>query len=90
MTPRHLCCPAHQHPIIIDAQAFGEGQEHHTLQPILETIQDRYQRLGLNENLYKDQIVVTADTGFANEANMTNLSGANLNSFSWPVGRVSG
>jgi len=29
-----------KHQIIIDAQAFGEGQEHHTLQPVLETIKD--------------------------------------------------
>ncbi len=58
-----------KHQIIIDAQAFGEGQEHHTLQPVLETIKDRYKRLGFSKNIYKDGIVVTADTGFANEAN---------------------
>ena len=32
-----------KHQIIIDAQAFGEGQEHHTLQPVLETVEARYQ-----------------------------------------------
>lgn len=29
-----------KHQIIIDAQAFGSGQEQHTLQPILETIKE--------------------------------------------------
>ena len=38
-----------KHQIIIDAQAFGEGQEHHTLQPVLEIIKDRYQRLGFTK-----------------------------------------
>ena len=35
-----------KHQIIIDAQAFGEGQEHHTLKPVLETVSARYQQAG--------------------------------------------
>jgi transposase len=70
-----------KHQIIIDAQAFGAGQEHHTLQPVLETIKDRYQRLGLSKNLYKENIIVTADTGFANEANMQYLHENHINGF---------
>ena len=70
-----------KHQIIIDAQAFGEGQEHHTLQPVLQTIKDRYQRLGISNNLYKDKIIVTADTGFANEANNQYLYENNINGY---------
>ena len=62
-----------KHQIIIDAQAFGEGQEHHTLTPVLERIQKRFKALGVSKNIYKNGVVVTADTGFANEANMTYL-----------------
>lgn len=62
-----------RHQIIIDAQAFGEGQEHHTLKPVLEAIQDRYRRLGLDKDIYRRGTVVTADTGFANEVNMRYL-----------------
>ncbi|GAA6169763.1 transposase [Sessilibacter corallicola] len=29
-----------KHQIIVDAQAFGEGQEHHTLQPMIESIKN--------------------------------------------------
>lgn len=43
-----------KHQIIVDAQAFGEGQEHHALQPVLKAIQDCYQRLGIRDNLYRD------------------------------------
>ncbi|SFX81412.1 IS1182 family transposase [Marinospirillum alkaliphilum] len=70
-----------KHQIIIDAQAFGEGQEHHTLQPVLESIQSRYKRLGINDNLYKEGIIVTADTGFANEANMKYLHQNGINGY---------
>lgn len=56
-----------KHQIIIDAQTFGEGQEHHTLQPVLETVEARFKKLGIAENIYQKGSVVTADTGFAND-----------------------
>ena len=67
--------------IITDAQAFGAGQEHHTLQPVLETLKDRYQRLGFSDDIYQDAIIVTADTGFANEANMKYLHDNHINAY---------
>lgn len=68
-----------KHQIIIDAQAFGSGQEQHTLTPILESIKNRYERLGISENLYEGDIIVTADTGFANESNMEYLHNNDIN-----------
>ncbi|MCU7806956.1 MAG: IS1182 family transposase [Candidatus Thiodiazotropha sp. (ex Semelilucina semeliformis)] len=70
-----------KHQIIIDAQAFGEGQEHHTLQPIIESVKARYQRLKINRDIYKTGIIVTADTGFANEANMQYLHENKINGY---------
>jgi transposase len=70
-----------KHQIIIEAQAFGEGQEHHTLKPITKTIKDRYQRLGISQNIYQDDVIVTADTGFANEANMQYLHENTINAY---------
>ena len=70
-----------KHQVIIDAQAFGSGQEHHTLKPVLETVQDRYRRLGISQDIYDEGVVVTADTGFANEANMKYLHQAGINSY---------
>lgn len=69
------------HQIIIDAQAYGEGQEYHTLQPILETIEDRYKRLGLSEAIYKTGVVVTADTGYANDENYDYLRQRDVNAY---------
>ena len=70
-----------KHQVIIDAQAFGEGQEHHTLKPVLESIQACYRRLKINRDIYRSGMVVTADTGFANEANMQYLYENKINGY---------
>jgi transposase len=70
-----------KHQIIVDAQAFGEGQEHHTLQPVLNTVRERFQRLGLGNDVYQTGTVVTADTGYANEANMQYLHDNDINGY---------
>jgi transposase len=70
-----------KHQVIVDAQAFGEGQEHHVLQPVLTAIEGRYQRLGIRENIYRDGVLVTADTGYANEANMRYLHDHGINGY---------
>jgi transposase len=70
-----------KHQIIVDAQAFGSGQEHHTLEPVLETIKARYQKLGISDDVYEEGTIVTADTGFANEANMKYLHEAGINAY---------
>jgi len=70
-----------KHQIIIGADVFGEGSEHHTLQPILEGIQARYKTLGLSDGIYEEGVIVTADTGFANEDNMRYLHENEINAY---------
>lgn len=70
-----------KHQIIVDAQAFGEGQEHHTLKPILSTIKDRFARSGISDDIYKDGAIVTADTGFSNEDNNQYLRDQQINAY---------
>lgn len=70
-----------KHQIIVDAQAFGEGQEHHALKPVIESVQDRYKRSGIEVELVDDEVVITADTGFANEANYTWLKENGYNAY---------
>jgi len=64
-----------KHQVIVDGQTFGAGQEHHTLQPVLESVRGRYRRLRIRKDIFKgrNKPVITADTGFANEANMQYL-----------------
>ncbi len=67
-----------KHQIIVDATAFGEGQEHHALQPVLEKVAERYQRLEMSPDIL-EHIIITADTGFTNESNMAYLHHKNIN-----------
>lgn len=70
-----------KHQIIVDARVFGEGQEHHTLQPVLEGIRERFRRLAISEDILKAQTIITADTGFANEQNMQYLHEQGINAY---------
>ncbi len=70
-----------KHQIVIDAQVFGEGSEHHTLQPVLEAIKERYKRLDINDDIYGAGVIVTADTGFANEDNMEYLHSEGIDGY---------
>lgn len=70
-----------KHQVVVDAQAFGEGQEHHTLAPVIEAIDDRYKRLGIHSAIYTSRTIVTADTGFANESNMQYLYENGINGY---------
>jgi len=70
-----------KHQIVIDATAFGAGQEHHTLAPVLETVLQRYCKLGISPDIYEEQVIVTADTGFANEQNMKMLKEHEINAY---------
>jgi transposase len=70
-----------KHQIVVDAQAFGGGSEQHTLQPIIEKMKARYQRLGIQEDLYASDAIVTADTGKSREANMQYLYENKINAY---------
>jgi transposase len=70
-----------KHQIVVEALAFGEGQEHHTLKPMIDGIRDRYRRAGISEDIIAEQAVVTADTGFANEANYEYVKEAGINAY---------
>ncbi len=70
-----------KHQIVVDAQAFGEVSEHHVLAPVIEAIDARLKRLGIAKDIYKTGAIVTADTGFANEANMRYLHENGINAY---------
>jgi hypothetical protein len=71
-----------KHQIIVDAQAIGSGQEQQTLIPVIEAIEARFKRLAINDDIFDTNsenshdhsgVILTADTGFANEDNMKYL-----------------
>ncbi len=70
-----------KHQVVIDAQAFGSGQEQHTLEQVLDTVDNRYNRVDISENIYAQGTIVTADTGFANEPNNQYLKESDINAY---------
>lgn len=70
-----------KHQIIVDAQAFGEGAEHHALKPVLGRVENRFKRLGIKASVFNRGLIVTADTGFANEANNVFLKQNKVNAY---------
>ena len=70
-----------KHQVVIDAQAFGSGQEQHTLALVLEAVDERYNRLRISEKIYAEETIVTADTGFASESNMRYLHENKINAY---------
>ncbi len=70
-----------KHQIIVDAQTFGQSQEHHTLKPMLEGVDKHYRRMGIHNAVLDSDIVITADTGFSNDANNAYLRNAGINAY---------
>ncbi|WP_226705228.1 IS1182 family transposase [Microbulbifer elongatus] len=70
-----------KHQIIVEAQAFGEGQEYHTLKPILDGINRRYRNAGIHEDVLAEQVIITADTGFSSESNYELLKSHRINAY---------
>lgn len=71
-----------KHQVIVDAQAFGHGQEHHTLKPVVEGIKQRLSDIGIKKNIFTPKgTVLTADTGFANEKNNEYLYKNGINGY---------
>lgn len=69
------------HQVIIDAKAYGEGQEHHTLIPTLEAIEERYRQGGISQDIYATGMTVTADTGYAKESNIEYVKTQGINAY---------
>jgi len=70
-----------KHQIVVATEVYGAGPEQQTLIPMLDSIQDCYQRLGIPVNLTDGELIITADTGFANEANMKHCHDNNINAY---------
>lgn len=70
-----------KHQIIVEAQVFGEGQETHTLKPILDGINTRYRNAGIADDILSEQVIITADTGFSSDSNNELLRSEGINAY---------
>ena len=58
-----------KHQIIIEAKAFGVGQEQITLKPMVESIKEQFE-----DDVFSNGCILTADTGYCSEGNLRYLS----------------
>jgi transposase len=62
-----------KHQVIVQAQAFGEGQEHDLLAPMVAGVRKNFEEIGKEEDIFK-KAKLLADSGFHTEKNMEMLA----------------
>jgi transposase len=58
-----------KHQLIVSAQAFGKGQDHTLLEPMLEATEEAFKELGKGDNFLAGKTVI-ADTGYFSQDNL--------------------
>jgi transposase len=58
-----------KHQVVVHAEAFGSGQEHELLEPMIESTRENFEAIGDKGDVFRDA-KVTADSGFHTEKNM--------------------
>jgi transposase len=66
--------------VIVHAEAFGEGQEHGLLVPMLEGVRHTFSELDLSKDILKEA-KLTADAGYSSEANAKYLMDSGIDAY---------
>ena len=61
-----------KHQVIVNAEAFGQAQEHDLLAPIIEGVRANFQEIGQEEDVFQ-RAKLSADAGYHSESNMEML-----------------
>ena len=62
-----------KHQIVVQAEAFGDPQEHDLLEPMINGVRDHFESIGKDKDVF-EKAKLTADSGFHTEANMKMLA----------------
>lgn len=66
--------------VIVHAEAFGQGQEHDLLEPMIDGTRGNFQAIGKEENIFT-QTKLSADSGFHSSKNMEMLSEQQIDAY---------
>jgi len=69
-----------KHQVIVKAEAFGEGQEHDLLEPMVESVRRNFQEIGKEEDVFQ-KAKLLADSGYHTEKNMEMLSKEGIDAY---------
>lgn len=61
-----------KHQVVVDAEAYGQPQEHDLLEPMIQGTRENFQEIGAEKDIFK-KTQLTADAGFHTEQNMKML-----------------
>ena len=71
-----------KHQVIVKAEAFGEGQEHDLLAPMVEGVRKNFQEIGKEEDVFKEkETKLLADSGYHTEKNMEMLTHEGIDAY---------
>ena len=71
-----------KHQVIVKAEAFGEGQEHDLLEPMIEGVRKNFQDIGKEEDVFKEkETKLLADSGYHSEKNMAMLAQEEIDAY---------
>lgn len=68
------------HQIIVHAEAFGQGQEHDLLKPMVDGARENFQVMGKEEDVFT-RAKLTADSGYHSEESMKMLFEAGIDGY---------
>ncbi len=68
------------HQVIVAAEAFGQGQEHDLLKPMIGQTRENFKSIGKQKDVFQ-KAKLTADSGFHNEANMKMLAEEGIDAY---------
>ena len=66
--------------VIVNAEAFGQGQEHDLLVPAIESIRQNFEAIGQKGDVFENT-KLTADSGYHSEKNMEMIFSENIDAY---------
>ena len=69
-----------KHQVIVASKAFGKGQDHTLLKPMLDSAMENFKQLGKSDNFLQGKRVI-ADTGYFSEENLDAADERSIDAF---------
>jgi len=69
-----------KHQVIVHAEAFGEGQDHYHIGPMIEVAKDNMEALGYGDNYFEGKKLV-ADSNYSSPANLSQCKEERLDAY---------
>jgi transposase len=69
-----------RHQIVVHAQALGEGQENHLLEPMVKATRENFEAIGLSRDVFR-KVRLTADSGYHSKESMAYVAESGLDAY---------